>query len=523
MSTKAEVPNLRRRLAFLLANRCRFPGRLRTILPEPVILKRLATALRVLIDFGLLCICYHPFPPEKGGKSIQMISLNQAIFLHIINFLLWSLLCRAAKNTSCFILSMNKKEILLVTALGLGLFSGKAADEVIFEDANFSKEGWSNYRDIGDGWEVRFRDFGELVQGVVQEVTVKGSGGIFLSSKTDSFVSVFRSDGTIYAIRSRDGDQSSIGQVEVDGKVDLRVGFDGAFFIYEYRNTDKWLRLGKSDIVGLVSYKCGISTNSRADGMGNYRVIKLESLQGVRFGYTNTPKIPGTPWVVHDPFRPQPHQIDPGTISPRNNPGTPPSDAIVLFDGSNLDAWENNKGGAPKWVLGDGYFECMKKSGTIRSKQKFGSVQLHIEWAAPSEVKGSSQGRGNSGVFLAGLYEVQVQDNYDNLTYPDGQASSLYGFRPPRVNVTRPPGEWQAYDIIFEMPEFKDGKLLKKAKITVLHNGVVTQHGVEIPGILGHKKTQPYREHGPGHIQLQDHGNPVRYRNIWVRELKTIQ
>ena len=419
---------------------------------------------------------------------------------------------------------MNKKEILLVvTALGLSLFSGKAADEVIFEDANFSKEGWSNYRDIGDGWEVRSRDFGELVQGVVQEVTVEGAGGVFLSSTADSFVSIFRSDGTIYAVRSRNGEQSSIGQVEVGGEVDLRVGFDGAFFIYEYRNAKKWIRLAKSDIIGLVSYNCGISTNNRGSGMSNYRLLKLESLQGVRFGYTNTPKIPGTPWVVHDPFRPQPRQIDPGTISPRSKSGTPPSDAIILFDGSNLDAWENNKGGDPKWVLGDGYFECRKKSGTIRSKQKFGSVQLHIEWAAPTEVKGSSQGRGNSGVFLAGLYEVQVQDNYDNLTYPDGQASSLYGFRPPRVNVTRPPGEWQSYDIVFEMPEFKNGKLLKKAKITVLHNGVVTQHGVEIPGILGHKKTQPYREHGPGHIQLQDHGNPVRYRNIWVRELKPVQ
>ena len=150
-------------------------------------------------------------------------------------------------------------------------------------------------------------------------------------------------------------------------------------------------------------------------------------------------------------------------------------------------------------------------------------MQLHIEWAAPSEVKGSSQGRGNSGVFLAGLYEVQVQDNYDNLTYPDGQAGSLYGYRPPRVNATRPPGEWQAYDIIFEMPEFKDGKVVKKARITVLHNGVVVQHGVDIPGMLGHKRTRPYREHGPGHIQLQDHGNPVRYRNIWVRELKPTQ
>jgi hypothetical protein len=346
---------------------------------------------------------------------------------------------------------------------------------------------------------------------------------VFLSASSDSFVSVFRSNKTINAIRVRNGKQSSVGQVEVDGKVDLRVGFDGAFFIYEYRNSENWVRIGKSDIVGLVSYSGGIVSNSRADGMSDYRLVKRDSLLGVRFGYTDTPKIPGTPWVVHDPFRPQPYQINPGTISPINNPGTPPSDAIVLFDGSNLDAWQNNKGGDPKWVLGDGYFECRKKSGTIRTKQKFGSVQLHIEWAAPSQVKGSSQGRGNSGVFLAGLYEVQVQDNYDNLTYPDGQASSLYGFRPPRVNVTRPPGEWQSYDIVFEMPEFDKGKLSKKAKITVLHNGVVTQHGVDIPGILGHKKTQPYRDHGPGHIQLQDHGNPVRYRNIWVRELKPIQ
>ena len=420
---------------------------------------------------------------------------------------------------------MNKKEILLVTVLGFSIILGAAADEIIFEDPNFSKDAWSNYMDVPDaeGWEFRSLDFGRLVQGVVQEISVEGDGGVFLSASSDSFVSVFRANKTINAVRVRNGKQSSVGQVEVDGKVDLRVGFDGAFFIYEYRNSENWVRIGKSDIVGLVSYSGGIASNSRADGMSDYRLVKRESLLGVRFGYTNTPKIPGTPWVVHDPFRPQPYQINPGTISPRNNPGTPPSDAIVLFDGSNLDAWQNNKGGDPKWVLGDGYFECRKKSGTIRTKQKFGSVQLHIEWAAPSQVKGSSQGRGNSGVFLAGLYEVQVQDNYDNLTYPDGQASSLYGFRPPRVNVTRPPGEWQSYDIIFEMPEFEKGKLSKKAKITVLHNGVVTQHGVDIPGILGHKKTQPYREHGPGHIQLQDHGNPVRYRNIWVRELKPIQ
>jgi len=370
---------------------------------------------------------------------------------------------------------------------------------------------------------VKSRELGELVQGVVQEVTLEGNGGVYLSAGGGNYASIFRGEGVIYAFRVRNGERDPVGQVDSSGKIDLRIGFDGAFFIYEYRTGDRWSRIGKSDIVGLVPYKAGVSTSSRASGMSNYRVVELESLKGVRFGYTNTPKIPGTPWVVHDPFRPQPRQINPGTVTPRDESGTPPSDAIVLFDGTHLDAWEDGKGNAPRWTLGNGYFECGKKSGTIRSKQKFGSVQLHIEWAAPAEIKGSSQGRGNSGVFLAGLYEVQVQDNYDNLTYPDGQASSLYGFRPPRVNATRPPGEWQAYDIIFEMPEFKDGNVVKKAKITIFHNGVVTQHGVEIPGILGHKKTRPYRVHGPGHIQLQDHGNPVRYRNIWVRELKPIQ
>ena len=420
---------------------------------------------------------------------------------------------------------MNTTTFFAAVILSLGLAVAQAADKVLFEDSDFSKEGWSEFIEISEtgGWEVESRGLGELVQGVVQEVTLEGNGGVYLSAGGGNYASIFRGEGVIYAFRVRNGERDPVGQVDSSGKIDLRIGFDGAFFIYEYRTGDRWSRIGKSDIVGLVPYKAGVSTSSRASGMSNYRVVELESLKGVRFGYTNTPKIPGTPWVVHDPFRPQPRQINPGTVTPRDEPGTPPSDAIVLFDGTHLDAWEDGKGNAPRWTLGNGYFECGKKSGTIRTKQKFGSVQLHIEWAAPAEIKGSSQGRGNSGVFLAGLYEVQVQDNYDNLTYPDGQASSLYGFRPPRVNATRPPGEWQAYDIIFEMPEFKDGNVVKKAKITIFHNGVVTQHGVEIPGILGHKKTRPYRVHGPGHIQLQDHGNPVRYRNIWVRELKPIQ
>ncbi len=424
-----------------------------------------------------------------------------------------------------FFANMNKTTFFAVVALSFGLVTGQAADRVIFEDSNFSKEGWSGFAEIPgtSGWEIRSRDLGDLSQAVVQEVTVEASGGIFLSTGPGSYASVFRSEGVVYAIRSRDGERAAIGQADADGTVSLRLGFDGAFLIYEYHVSGGWNRLGKSDIIGVVQYTGGISTPDRASDMSGYRIVELESLKGVRFGYTNTHKIPGTSWVVHDPFRPQPRQINPGTMTPRDNPGTPPSDAIVLFDGTNLDAWDDGKGNASKWTLRDGFFECGKKSGTIQTKQKFGSVQLHIEWASPSIVKGSSQGRGNSGVFLAGLYEVQVQDNYDNLTYPDGQASSLYGFRPPRVNASRPPGVWQAYDIIFEMPEFEDGKVVKKARITVLHNGVLTQHGVEIPGMLGHKKTRPYRVHGPGHIQLQDHGNPVRYRNVWIRELKPIQ
>ena len=465
-----------------------------------------------------------PYLKKREGNLVSLLALFKP-FLNYFVFCDWSMLSLGATTPNQKFANMNKTTFFPAVILSFGLLSTQAGDKVLFEDSSFSKEGWSEFAEIPDtdGWEVKRRNLGELAQAVVQEVAIEGVGGIFLSAGEGSYASVFRSEGVIYAMRSRNGEQSLVGQADVTGKVELRLGFDGAFLIYEYRFGDEWSRLGKSDIVGVVSYTGGISTPNRANGMSGYRVVEIESLKGVRFGYTNTPKIPGTPWVVHDPFRPQPRQINPGTVSPRDEPGTPPSDAIVLFDGTNLDAWSDGKGNPPKWKVRDGFFECGKKSGTIQTRQKFGSVQLHIEWASPSEVKSSSQGRGNSGVFLAGLYEVQVQDNYDNLTYPDGQASSLYGFRPPRVNVSRRPGEWQAYDIIFEMPEFSDGKVVKKALITVLHNGVVTQHGVEIPGILGHKKTQPYLMHGPGHIKLQDHGNPVRYRNIWIRELKPIQ
>ena len=276
---------------------------------------------------------------------------------------------------------MNKTIFFTAVVLSFGPLSAQTVDKVHFEDSNFSKEGWSEFAEIPDtgGWEVKRRKLGELAQAVVQEVTLEGSGGIFLSAGEGSYASVFRSEGVIYAMRSRNGEQSLVAQADVTGKADLRLGFDGAFLVYEYHSGDEWSRLGKSDIIGVVSYTGGISTPNRADGMSGYRVVELESLKGVRFGYTNTPKISGTPWVVHDPFRPQPRQVNPGTVMPSNEPGTPPSDAIVLFDGTNLDAWDDGKGNAPKWTLRDGFFECGKKSGVIQTRQKFGSVQLHIE------------------------------------------------------------------------------------------------------------------------------------------------
>jgi hypothetical protein len=223
-------------------------------------------------------------------------------------------------------------------------------------------------------------------------------------------------------------------------------------------------------------------------------------------------------WKAHDLNRPKPEIITPPT---QYLPVHPPSDAIVLYDGKDLSKWEGMDGKATKWINGDGYFECVRGSGYIRSKQGFGDIQLHVEWVAPLPVKGNSQGRGNSGVFLMGLYEVQVLDSYDNTTYPDGQASAVYGQYPPQVNAARPPGEWQAYDIVFHRPHFNSlGVLEKPARLTVFHNGVLVQDNVELWGGTEWQKYYPYKPHPDKlPISLQDHGNPVRFRNIWVREL----
>lgn len=228
-----------------------------------------------------------------------------------------------------------------------------------------------------------------------------------------------------------------------------------------------------------------------------------------------------------DPAKqPQPKIITPGTASTPDKPGTAPSDAVVLFDGTreSLKNWTDTQGGQTKWAYVNGNLESVDKAGYIQSKQQFGSCQLHVEWAAPTVVKGSGQGRGNSGVFLMGQYEVQVLDSYDNITYPDGQASALYGRSKPLVNASRKPGEWQSYDIIFHRPHFDaDDQVTRRATFTVLHNGVVVQDHVILSGGTGWQgpdAVSHYRAHGDkGPIQLQDHGNPVRFRNIWVREL----
>jgi len=233
-------------------------------------------------------------------------------------------------------------------------------------------------------------------------------------------------------------------------------------------------------------------------------------------GFTNTPFVPGTPWHVHDPARPQPHVVTPGATSNLN--ASAPSDATVLFDGKDFSRWIGEKGEV-KWKIQDGYMETTQ-TGRIHTKDEFGDFQLHIEFATPEKVEGKGQGRGNNGVNIFGRYEVQVLDSYNNPTYADGQASAIYGQTPPLVNASRGPGEWQSYDIIFEAPHWENGELVKKAYITVLHNGVVVHHRREIMGTTGWKVAPKYDSpQERGFIELYEHGNPVRFRNIWIRKL----
>jgi hypothetical protein len=237
-------------------------------------------------------------------------------------------------------------------------------------------------------------------------------------------------------------------------------------------------------------------------------------------GYTDTPMLPSGKWHVHDPARPRPPVVTPGATF--SDGAAAPSDAIVLFDGHDLSQWLGDHGQPAPWVVRDGYMQVVPHSGYIHTKEEFGDCQLHLEWAEPEKVRGNSQERGNSGVFFEYLYEVQVLDCYDNPTYPDGQCGALYGQSPPLVNACKPPGEWQTYDIVFRAARFApDRSLIRPASVTVFQNGLLLHNAQPLLGPTGHKILANYNSHPPsvGPLALQDHGNPVRFRNIWIRRI----
>jgi len=247
------------------------------------------------------------------------------------------------------------------------------------------------------------------------------------------------------------------------------------------------------------------STSCRAHG-------EAPASEGV--GYDDTPFLPGNKWRVHDKNRPVPQVVTPRAYARERIP----DDAIVLFDGKDLSQWTSG-GKNAAWKVFGGCAE-VNGTGTIETRESFGDCQLHVEWAAPAKVEGESQHRGNSGVFLMGRYEVQVLDSYENRTYADGQAAALYGQVPPLVNACRRPGEWQTYDIEFRAPRFEKGQLVSPAVVRVVHNGVLVQDDVAFLGATAHRAVATYSPHAPElPLALQDHGNPVRYRNIWIRRL----
>jgi len=240
-------------------------------------------------------------------------------------------------------------------------------------------------------------------------------------------------------------------------------------------------------------------------------------------GFTDTPILPGLNWHVHDPGRPHPPVVTPGAT-----PYAPPSDAIALFDGKDLSKWAQAGRGADngkiidaKWPVKEGYFEVGANTGDLVTREKFGDCQLHLEFSEPPAITGTSQGRGNSGVLLMHRYEVQVLDAFNNPTYADGQAGAIYGQWPPLANPSRPPGQWNVYDIVFEAPKFEGEKLAKPAYITVFMNGVLMHNRKESMGPMVYRQVAKYSPHpAEDSLALQDHHNPVRYRNIWIRRLR---
>ena len=275
-----------------------------------------------------------------------------------------------------------------------------------------------------------------------------------------------------------------------------------------------FLALSALLLAGPVTAQVTPATKAPAAKPKNVEVV----IQGVA-GFQDTPLQPGGQWHVHDPARPQPPVVTPGTFS---QGATPPSDAFALFDGKDLLQWTDRNGNPAPWKLEEGVMIATKSD--IQTKMEFGDVQLHLEFREPVPARGDGQGRGNSGVFLMGRYEVQVLDCHENKTYADGTTGAVYGQHPPLANACRPPGEWQTYDILFSVPHFgTNGEVATPAYVTVLHNGVVVQHHQAVRGATNWKSSRPI--HAPRRnrpLALQFHNNPVAFRNVWARPIPVV-
>ena len=229
------------------------------------------------------------------------------------------------------------------------------------------------------------------------------------------------------------------------------------------------------------------------------------------YGYKDTPKLPWCQWLVHDPDRPNPKQVQPGKLG---IPVPPPADALVLFDGGDLSQWN----AAADWKVADGYL--VAGNGQFATKASFGDIQIHLEWMEPADFEGPWYNRGNNGVMLMGRFEIQIFDSFNEKIYPDGACGAIYGQTPPLVNASRPPGEWQTFDIVFIAPKFDGDKLLAPARVTVFHNGILVQYNEEIHGETGHRIIPQYQQKtATGPLAFGGHGCPIRFRNIWLRKL----
>lgn len=266
-------------------------------------------------------------------------------------------------------------------------------------------------------------------------------------------------------------------------------------------------------VAGLSAAVLFFSSTQTALSQTQSKLVKAKDGSGI-VGYKDTPVLPWCGYHVHDPDRPAPPKVTPGRLGIDEKAGTAPSDAVVLFNGTDLSRWKSSD-----WKIENG--ELIAVSGNLTTKQAFGDCQLHLEWQTPDPPQGHMFDRGNNGVMLMGLFEIQVYDSCTEKLYPDGQAASVYGQTPPMVNACRKPGRWQTFDIIFFAPVFKDGKLEKEAYVTVLHNGLLVHHNQKIYGPTGHRILPGYDKPIPEKLplSLSAHNNPVRFRNIWIRPL----